>query len=172
MTLILGFLPFMLFTLLSRISADLALWTAFAAAFVVTIRDFVESPQLRLLDGVSFKLFGLLALWRGFWDPGLSLDDLRLIVDLGLTGAILFSLVRRRPFSLQYAGRDGWAESDFLRVNYIISLVWLIAFTAMALADALNGIVMPALDFGVGISVVALTVAIAFTLRYPASVQR
>ena len=172
MTLVLGFLPFMLFTLLSRISADLALWTAFAAAFVVTIRDFVESPQLRLLDGVSFALFGLLALWRGFWDPGLSLDNLRLIVDLGLTGAILFSLLRGRPFSLQYAGRSGWAEAAFLRVNYIISLVWLIAFTAMALAEALNGIIMPALDFGIGINVAALTMAVAFTLRYPASVQR
>ena len=172
MTLVLGFLPFMLFALLSRISADLALWIAFAAAFVVTIRDFVERPQLRLLDGASLALFGLLALWRGFWDPGLSLDDLRLIVDLALAGAILFSLARRRPFSLEYAGRGGWAEADFLRVNYIISLVWLIAFVAMAAADALNGVIMPALDFGIGIAAAALTVAVAFTLRYPASVQR
>ena len=148
------------------------MWIAFAAAFVVTIRDFVERPQLRLLDGIRFLLFGGLALWRGFWDPGLSLDDLRLVVDLALTGGILFSLVRRRPFSLQYAGRDGWAEADFLRVNYIISLVWLITFTAMALADALNEVLIPALDAGIGISVVALTVAISFTLRYPASVQR
>jgi hypothetical protein len=172
MTLVLGFLPFMLFALLSRISADLALWIAFAAAFVVTIRDFVERPQLRLLDGASFTLFGLLALWRGFWDPGFSLSSLRLVVDLGLTAAILFSLVMRRPFSLQYAGRGGWSEADFLRVNYIISLVWLIAFTAMALADALTGVLMPALDAGSAVSVVALAVAIAFTLRYPASVKR
>ena len=33
-----------------------------AAAFVVTIRDFVESPSLRLLDAGSFILFALLAL--------------------------------------------------------------------------------------------------------------
>ena len=64
--LMLGFAPFILFTLLSRLSADLALWAAFAAAFVVTIRDFVERPGLRLLDGVSLVLFGLLALGRGF----------------------------------------------------------------------------------------------------------
>ena len=44
MTLLFGFAPFILFALLSRLSADLALWVAFAAAFVVTIRDFVESP--------------------------------------------------------------------------------------------------------------------------------
>jgi hypothetical protein len=172
MTLVLGFLPFMLFAFLSRISADLALWIAFAAAFVVTIRDFVERPQLRLLDGASLVLFGLLALWRGFWDQGLSLDNLRLIVDLGLVGAILFSLLRRRPFSLQYAGRGGWEEAEFLRVNYVISLVWLAAFTAMALADAINRMLMPALDMGIGISLLALAAAVAVTLRYPASVKR
>ena len=53
---LLGFAPFILFALLSRLSADLALWMAFAAAFVVTIRDFVERPALRLLDGVSLLL--------------------------------------------------------------------------------------------------------------------
>src|ERR1700729_670737 len=117
MNLIFGFVPFILFAILSRLSADLALWIAFAAAFVVTIRDFVERPQLRLLDGVSFFLFGLLALWRGFWDPVPSLDALRIIVDVVLTAAILLSLILRRPFSLQYAGRAGWNEADFLRVN-------------------------------------------------------
>ena len=66
MTLILGFSPFILFAVLSRLSADLALWAAFAAAFVVTIRDFVESPSLRLLDVGNLAVFGLLALARGF----------------------------------------------------------------------------------------------------------
>ena len=47
MNLVVGFAPFILFALLSRLSADLALWVAFAAAFVVTIRDFVESPSLQ-----------------------------------------------------------------------------------------------------------------------------
>jgi len=103
MTLLFGFAPFLLFAILSRLSADLALWLAFAAAFVVTIRDFVESPTLRLLDGVSLTLFGLLALVRGFAAPELSLAAVRTIVDAGLCLAILFSLFRRQPFSLQYA---------------------------------------------------------------------
>jgi hypothetical protein len=172
MNLILGFVPFILFAILSRLSADLALWVAFAAAFVVTIRDFVERPQLRLLDGTSILLFGALALWRGFWDPGLNLDALRIIVDLALTAAILFSLLMRRPFSLQYAGRADWNESDFLRVNYVISLVWLIAFTAMAAADTLDGLITLPLDAGIGVSMLALAVAVIVTLRYPASVKR
>jgi hypothetical protein len=170
--LIFGFLPFILFALLSRLSADLALWIAFAAAFVVTIRDFVERPQLRLLDGASFILFGLLALWRGFWDPGLSLDALRLLVDLGLTVTILISLLLRRPFSLQYADRAGWSETNFLRVNYVISLVWLVAFAVMAVTDGLGSLMLLPLIATMAIGLLALAMAITFTLRYPASVKR
>ena len=81
MTLVLGFAPFILFALLSRLSADLALWIAFAAAFVVTIRDFVERPALRLLDGTSLALFGLLALARGFVTPELTSAAVRALVD-------------------------------------------------------------------------------------------
>jgi hypothetical protein len=172
MTLVLGFGPFVLFALLSRLSADLALWMAFAAAFVVTIRDFIERPQLRLLDGVSLCLFGGLALWRGFFDPGLTLAALRTIVDLGLTAAITLSLARAKPFSLQYAGRSGWAETDFLRVNYFISFAWLGAFAAMALADAAVTFAGQPPYLGIGVSALALAIAIVFTLRYPASVRR
>src|SRR6202789_3293203 len=106
MNLVFGFAPFILFFLLSRLSADLALWTAFAAAFVVTIRDFVERPMLRLLDGTSLALFGLLALGRGFIAPNLSLAAVRAIVDAMIALVIGFSLLRRRPFSLQYASGE------------------------------------------------------------------
>jgi hypothetical protein len=172
MNLVLGFGPFILFALLSRLSADLALWIAFAAAFVVTIRDFIERPVLRLLDGVSLLLFGLLALWRGFLDPGLNLAALRTVADLGMTAAIALSLALRRPFSLQYAGREGWNEAAFLRVNYLISFAWLAAFAGMALADAAVTFADWPWYVGIGAGAVTLAFAVAFTLRYPASVKR
>jgi hypothetical protein len=111
-------------------------------------------------------------LWRGFLEPDLSLASVRTIVDLVLTAAIAVSLWRRQPFSLQYAGSEGWREADFIRVNYVISLVWLCAFAAMALVDA--GVVLALLPFYAGIAagVVALAFSITFTLRYPARVQR
>ena len=140
MTLLFGFAPFLLFAILSRLSADLALWLAFAAAFVVTVRDFVESPSLRLLDGASLVLFGLLALGRGFLMPELSLAAVRTIVEAGLCLVILASLLRGRPFSLQYASQDSksgsWPLPVFLRVNRLISLVWGAGFAVMTLADA------------------------------------
>jgi hypothetical protein len=173
MNLVLGFTPFIVFAILTRLSADLALWAAFAAAFVVTIRDFVESPSLRLLDGGSFALFGGLALYRGFLEPGLSLAAVRTIADLGLLAVIAFSLVARRPFSLQYASAEtrgqSWPPSAFLRTNYIISAVWLAAFAVMAAADAAVTL-YPELPLytAIAASVAALAFAITFTLRYPA----
>lgn len=173
MNLVVGFAPFILFTLLSRLSADLALWIAFAAAFVVTIRDFVESPSLRLLDVVSLTLFALLALVRGFLDPNLSLAGVRFIAALVLLVALAIPLAFKRPFSVDYARLDpreaGWRPELFLRVNYIVSSVWVGAFALMTLAD---GAVTFNSDLplyaSIAVSVLALAFAITFTLRYPA----
>ena len=155
MTLLFGFAPFILFAILSRLSADLALWLAFAAAFVVTIRDFVESPSLRLLDGASLTLFGLLALWRGFVAPELVAGRGPHHRRCGPVPGDLCSLLRRQPFSLQYASRDTkdrhWPLPVFLRVNYVISLVWGLTFAAMALAD--GAVTFLSASFYVGIAV-------------------
>jgi hypothetical protein len=170
MTLLFGFAPFILFALLSRLSADLALWLAFAAAFVVTIRDFVESPSLRLLDGASLALFGLLALVRGFVAPELSLPVIRAVVDAVLCLAILASLLGQRPFSLQYASRDSiqhWPLEAFLRVNQRISLVWGLAFAAMTLADTAVALLPLPFYVGIAVTVVAMAISISFTFLYP-----
>lgn len=173
MNLVLGFAPFILFSLLSRLSADLALWAAFAAAFVVTIRDFVESPSLRLLDAGSLVLFALLSLVRGFLAPGLPLAAVRFIADLGLFTVLGVSLLRRRPFSVEYASPEGWSPGLFLKTNYAISCAWLAAFLICAAADAAITF-MPALPIypAVAANLLALAAAVTFTLRYPAFVQR
>lgn len=173
MNLVAGFAPFILFTILSRLSVDLALWLAFATAFVVTIRDFVESPSLRWLDAGSLVLFALLAMGRGFLDPGLSLPSVRFIAALSLFLLLGLPLILKRPFSVDYARLDpreaGWPPALFLRVNYLVSGTWTIAFAVMAAAD--GAVTFDAglpLYASVAVSLVALAAAIAFTLRYPA----
>ena len=69
MNLLLGFAAFILFSLLARVSDDLALWAAFAAAFALGMRTFVDTRVLRTLDGASTALFGLLAMYKGFVQP-------------------------------------------------------------------------------------------------------
>jgi hypothetical protein len=173
MNLVVGFAPFILFAILSRLSVDLALWVAFAAAFVVTIRDFVESPTLRLLDVGSFALFAGLALVRGFLDPNLSLAAVRFIAELGLLLILAVPLLLKRPFSVAYARLDpkeaGWPPALFLKVNYMVSGVWVGAFAAMAAADgAITFDPRLPIYAGMAVNVLALAAAITFTLRYPA----
>ena len=173
MNLVVGFAPFILFTVLSRLSVDLALWIAFAAAFVVTIRDFVESPSLRLLDAGSFLLFAILALGRGFLDPGLSLAAVRFIAAMSLLLLLGLPLAFRRPFSVDYARLDpreaDWPPALFLRVNYRVSGAWTAAFAVMALAD--GAVAFDArwpLYASIAVSLAVLAAAVTFTLRYPA----
>ena len=115
--------------MLSRLSADLALWAAFAAAFVVTIRDFVESVRsLRLLDAVSLvAVRHCLALGRGFVDRrDLSLTAVRTIVDAALIMllAIAVSLLKRSALLAAICQRLRAARSGagrlplFRKVNY------------------------------------------------------
>lgn len=171
MTLILGFSPFILFAVLSRLSADLALWAAFAAAFVVTIRDFVESPSLRLLDVGNLAVFGLLALARGFLAPDMSLVIVRAFAELALFLLLAASLVRRKPFSIEYAHASATerAAPIFLRVNMAVSAAWAAAFAAMSAMDLLLVFVttLP-LWPAIAVSVLGFGAAITFTLRYPA----
>ena len=172
MNLVVGFAPFILFALLSRLSADLALWVAFAAAFVVTIRDFVESPQLRLLDAGCLVLFAILALWRGFLDPSLPLAMVRFIADLALFVLLGGSVLVRRPFSIDYARLDpreaAWPPALFRKVNYLVSGVWTVSFLAMAVADGAVALLQGLAIYGsIAVSVIALAAAATFTLRYP-----
>src|SRR5690242_16568667 len=103
MNLALGFVPFILFAVLMRLSTDLALWVAFAAAFTLGMRSFLDTRVLKTLDAGNTALFGLLALYKGFIQPSLSFGALLLAVDGGLLAIILASIVLHEPFTLQYA---------------------------------------------------------------------
>jgi hypothetical protein len=173
MGILLGFAPYIAFALVSGVSISLGLWLAFAAAFVITVRDFVESPTLRLLDAGSLVLFAVLALFTGFIEPGLSIQAVRLVADGGFLAMAIASLLLRRPMTLEYAHEHpakGAANAPpALRVHYILTMGWGLAFALMTAADAAT-ILHPdmplSLDLAAGLAILGL--AIAFTLRYPA----
>jgi len=176
MNLVLGFAPFILFALLMRLSVDLALWASFAVAFTIGIRAFLQTRVLRLLDGASTAIFGILALYKGFLAPGLPPAAVRLIVDASLLAIAIASLIARQPFTLQYVRDEGsseaWEWPAFLRMNYAIAMVWTLAFAIMTLADgaATFDPAMP-LTAAVAAGLLALLGAIAFTWRYPSRIR-
>jgi hypothetical protein len=176
MGMLLGFAPFIIFALLTSISVDLALWAALAAAFAITIRDFAHTRLLRWLDVGSTVLFGLLAIYAGFIQPSLSIQAVRLVVDGGLLMIAFSSMVAGNPFTLDYAREQAPQEMRtaplFVHMGYIITGVWTIAFAAMTAADAaatFNKRFPLTLDIAAGLA--ALTLAVAFTARYPVHVR-
>lgn len=176
MGILLGFAPFIVFALLSGLSTDLALWVALASAFVIGIRDFAQTRLLRVLDMGSIVLFGLLALYTGFIQPSLSIPAVHLIVDGGLAIIAFISIVIGNPFTLDYAREqvpeEFWRTPLFLRTNYVIAGVWVLAFGAMTVADAaatFNSRFPLTLDLAASLG--ALVLAIVFTTRYPAYVR-
>src|SRR5471030_180046 len=177
MNLVLGFVPFILFAVFMPLSDDVALWIAFAAAFGLGMRSFLDTQVLKTLDGGNTALFGLLALYKGFIQPGLPFGALLLAVDGGLLAIMLASLVLHEPFTLQYAREqvpaELWQTPAFLHTNYVVTGVWVAALGFMTLVDA-------AATFSAHISVtvavaaglVALAAALTFSLRYPAYARR
>ncbi len=173
MGILLGLAPYIVFALVSAVSISLGLWLAFAAAFVITVRDFVESPTLRLLDAGALLLFAVLALFTGFIEPELSIQAVRLVADGCFLVMAIASLLLRRPMTLEYAHQHpakGAANTPpVLRVHYVLTAGWGLAFALMAAADAttlLHPDIPLWLDLAMGLAILGL--AIAFTLRYPA----
>ena len=172
MGLLLGFAPLIVFSIVTGLSVDLALWSAFAVAFVIAIRDFAQTRILRALDVGSTLLFGLLALYAGFIQPSLSVQAIRLIVDGGFLIIACRSLLAGTPFTLDYvrqqASREIRRAPDFLHSNFVVTSAWLFAFAAMSAIDAaatFNKTFPVTLDGAASLAV--LTLAVIFTARYP-----
>jgi hypothetical protein len=173
MGILLGFTPFILFSLLSGLSVSLALWISFAAAFAIGIRDFLHAKMLRTLDMTCLVLFALLALYVGFIQPSLTVQAVRMIADVALLLMALVSMGLRNPFTLQYTREEVPEEfretPSFIHANYILCSIWALAFAAMTAADAyatFNRKFSFSLDVATGLA--ALALALIFTVRYPA----
>ena len=142
MALLVGFAPLVVFCLFAHLSLHLALWLAFATAFALSIRVFLDTGRLRLFDAANTFLFGLLALYVAFIEPGLELSWVGLILEIGLLAIALWSVAARRPFTTDYAVAlilpEYWRAPWFLRANYWLSWVWAATFAAMAFADGVN----------------------------------
>lgn len=174
MQMLLGFSPFIIFAIVSNVSISLALWLAFAAAFAVGIRTFLQKREIRILDAGSIVLFGGLAVVSGVIPVSPSL--VRLIINGGLMLIVLASLAMKKPFTLPYAKETTpppiWDLPIFLQVNTTISSVWAAAFGVMAAADLAAYLDFLSLPLDIAIGLLALIGAIVFSVRYPGIVRK
>lgn len=177
MTLLLGFVPFVVFCVIARLSISLALWVAFATAFALSMRTFTETGVLKLFDAGGTLLFGLLALYAGFIEPGMDYPWVGFVLNLGLLGLVSWSLAARVPFTWEYSReqipQEQWNAPLFVATNYLMTWVWAGAFAVMAAANATVIFlhrVAPGLADAAGL--LALVGALAFTWKSGVRISR
>jgi signal transduction histidine kinase len=174
MTLLLAFSPFAAFAIVERLFGVVdGLGAGAFVAAILLLRDAISAQRkVKLLEIGTTLLFAALAIYAVVFDVQWSVAAVRLRVDAGLAFVVLASIALRQPFTLQYAretlSRDRLDSPRFLRVNYVISAAWAVAFTVLALADALMEYV-PAVprSAGIALTIVAIIAAMKFTRWYP-----
>jgi hypothetical protein len=173
MSILIGFLPFLVFALANAwlgATTGLALGAAMSGWRLVSARRRGQSPKI--LEGGTCILFLALLAYTALAGRSMSIIGIRLAVDIGLFAIVLVSLLARRPFTLQYAREQVpsayWQSPSFVRTNYLLSTVWLVAFLVMVLAEAAL-VLRPELPRKEGIAVVAAAMlgAFGFTAWYP-----
>jgi hypothetical protein len=177
MSIILAFLPFIVFALLQdRLGSPNALLATTAVAAVLVARQVVvlkKSPKI--LECGSLVLFALLAAVTRLPQVHLGLVAVKLCVDVGLFAIVIGSLAVGKPFTLQYAREQVSAEIAqnplFLAVNIKITAAWALAFAVIVAAE-LAVLYVPGvtLTLGTVANIVALVGAAAYTAWLPKAV--
>jgi hypothetical protein len=155
----------------------IALACGLLAAALVFVRNLISLGRTtKILEFGTLILFAALLLYAVLLGPVPSVIAVRLCVDAGLLLIILFSLLLRRPFTLQYAKEqvdpELWNHPEFIRTNTIITAVWALAFAVMVLAETAL-LCLPGIPRRLGVIVIAaaLIAAFKFTSWYPGRQQ-
>jgi len=180
-SLFLAFVPWIAFALVAEAPLGnplVSLLLAFIIGIVLTVltsyRQLIKGYILSVVTMLFFIVFfilivGLQQYYIAYYLAALSM----LILAIVCWATILF----RFPFTLQYS-REGVEPEranspSFMRVNYIITAVWALAFTLGFGVDAiLLAYPSPSLVFWDNLKWVFMVLAIVFTVWYPAYVHK
>jgi uncharacterized membrane-anchored protein len=174
MGMLLAFAPFVAFVALDRLVGPTPglMTAAFVSAVLIARDSLTPGRSPKILEIGTALLFGALATYAVLNKPTWSVIGVRLCVDIGLLTIVLLTMVAGRPFTLQYARdqvpADRAASPAFIRMNYVITGAWALAFAVMVSAE-LALLYVPAMPHRLGIVVIvaAIVGAIKFSDWYP-----
>jgi hypothetical protein len=134
---LLAFVPSLLYFVMAPVSVSLGLWLAFSAAFAIGVHAFTATRKLRLFDAAGVALYGPLALFEGFVQPGSTVADTSLVIECGLLATALWSMSAGQPFTAAYRIARSLRDSgQSARVHALLTALWTTCFAAMAALDA------------------------------------
>jgi hypothetical protein len=173
-----GLSPWILYSLVAgKHRLELSAAVALGLALLILVVNWFRGGTPKVLEYSDVVYFAGLALvvalasegtrtWLELWGGEVANVAL-LVIALG-------SILIRRPFTLQYA-REGtpqeyWHAPEFLRVNYLIAWVWVLAFAIEAASGFVGDAVLAnSNDIWTGwiIQTLPLIIAAQFTIWYP-----
>ena len=173
-----GLSPWILYSIVEgegrlELSAAVALGLAVAILSLNWIRG--SSPKILEFSDVTY--FAALTIVVALASPGTH-RWLELwggeVANVAVFVIAFGSVLARQPFTLQYAreqvAKEYWHEPEFLRVNYLITWVWVAAFAIEAASGAYGDLVLRNSNniwTGWIIQTLPLIVAAQFTIWYP-----
>ena len=178
MGILLAFAPFIVFAVLDKYLGSTGALIAGAVISGVLIARTWTKPghPIRILEIGTFILMMLLAIYTATAGSALSVIGVRLCADTGLLLIVLISMAVHRPFTMEYArehvSADLWNSPRFVRINYVLTAGWAVAFAVMVLAE-IGILFIPGLPASVGIGAVGAAIlgGFAFTDWYPKHVK-
>jgi hypothetical protein len=176
-----AFVPWIAFALIAQaplgnpgLSLILAFVIAIVLALLTSYHQLVKGYILAIVSLAFFAVFFLLIIGLGQYYLANYLAVLSMLL---LTIVSWGTIALRFPFTLQYS-REGVEPERvkspaFMRVNYIITAVWALAFTvSFAINLYLLLYPVPGTVFWDNVQWLFMIIAIVFTIWYPAHVHK
>lgn len=175
MNILISFMPWILFGVISTHNYLYAVIAAFVSTIIICIPNF-RKKNLKILDIGTFGYFVILFLIAiipnlvqlEHWTHSLSSTVLFLISFI--------SIIIGKPFTIQYAKEtveeQYWQTPGFIRTNYIISSAWALGFALTAASSFMSWHWLEyKIFFSTYIPAAITVVLITFTKRYPEYVR-
>lgn len=177
-----GLAPWILYSIIEgpgRLEVSAA--AALGLALLVLVINWLRGMSPKMLEWADVVYFGALAIVVAFASAG-TLSWLELwggeVANIALVVIALGSILVRQPFTLQYAREDVPEEvqgsPEFMRVNYLISWVWVIAFGIEAASGLYGDAVLDNSNniwTGWIIQTFPMIIAAQFTIWYPNRIE-
>jgi hypothetical protein len=173
-----GLSPWILYSLVEGENRlELSAAVALGLAVVILAINWIKGSSPKMLEYSDVVYFAGLAIVVAF-SSAATHDWLELwggeVANVALLVITLGSVLIRRPFTLQYAREDTprefWDQPEFLRVNYLITWVWIAAFAIEAASGFFGDAVLHDSNniwTGWIVQTLPLIVAAQFTIWYP-----
>jgi hypothetical protein len=160
---------------------ELSAAVALAIAVVIVSLNWIRGSSPKLLEFSDVAYFSLLVVVVAFASPATH-RWLELwggeVANVAVFAIAFGSILVRNPFTLAYAREDTpkeyWHTPEFLRVNYLITWVWVVAFAIEAASGWYGDAVLKnSNDIWTGwiIQTLPLIIAAQFTIWYPSRLE-